>query len=224
MKRIEKKEAKKCEKRHCAAVALATIMMLFIAAVLFTSAVVAETEPDYTFEEELPADGSNDTAEEYEIIREDETNDGYIKVEAYVDAREVHIELENIQEIKVYFDEMGLNLEDYKTQLRMVSTDIDIIITSDTDTLDGEFHGVPEPSEVNVDTNWLDSEYEDGVFSFEGLETSTTTITFSYNGLLGFEFGYWLFSVLWYLFYIGLVINVFRLIFENYIFELDEYK
>lgn len=128
---------------------------------------------------ELPADGSNDTGDLYKITRRDTSQTGNISIEAYTDTAEVYITLENIEKITLYFNETDVDLEKYTS---WVGGDIDIIIDNDGSELDGEFHGVPDPDKVGVETSWIDYSYNDGVFSFNGLETSTTTITLSYDG------------------------------------------
>jgi len=139
-------------------------------------------EPDHSFEDTLPADGSKDTGDYYRVERRNDSKEAYIKGEAYMDEKEVHIELENVRKVYIYFNETDIDLEKYLPYINAFGADIDIIISSDGDKLSGEFHGVPEPDKVDVETDWLDHTHEGDVFTFTDLETSTTTISFSYDG------------------------------------------
>lgn len=143
---------------------------------------VRAAEPDHSFEDTLPADGSKDTGDYYRVERRNDSKEAYIKGEAFMDEKEVHIELENVRKVYIYFNETDIDLEKYLPYINAFGADIDIIISSDGDKLSGEFHGVPEPDKVDVETDWLDHTHEGDVFTFTDLETSTTTISFSYDG------------------------------------------
>jgi len=162
---------------------LTVVMIIILVASSLTvlTPVSTASEPDYSYEMELPSDGSNDNGDVYSITRRNSSLDGYISIEAYVDEAEIYVELENVEKVTLYFNETDVDLEKY---VGMIPNSIDIIITSDGEELDGEFHGVPDPDNVDVSTAWIDYTYEDDVFSWEGLETSTTTITLSWNGMI----------------------------------------
>ena len=157
------------------------IIILIASSLTVLTPVSTASEPDYSYEMELPDDGSNDTGEVYSITRRNSSLDGYISIEAYVDEAEIYVELENVEKVTLYFNETDVDLEKY---VGIIPASIDIIITSDGEELDGEFHGVPDPDNVDVSTAWIDYTYEDDVFSWEGLETSTTTITLSWDGFV----------------------------------------
>lgn len=158
------------------------IFSLVLAGISLGITVNTRAEPDHSFEDTLPADGSKDTGDYYRIQRRDESKEAYIKGEAYMDDKEVHIELENVRKVYIYFNETDIDMEKYLPYINAFGADIDIIVTSDGDKLSGEFHGVPEPDQVDVETNWLEYTHEGDVFTFTDLETSTTTISFTYDG------------------------------------------
>lgn len=157
---------------------LLTAAVLLLSLLPLGTTTASASDPDYSYEMDLPADGSNDTDGVYKVERRDTGKSGYISIEAYMSDREVYVTLENVDKVTLYFNETDIDVEKY---VGMLGGDIDIIIDNDGSTLAGEFHGVPDPEKAEVSTSWVDHSYSDGVFSFTGLETSTTTITLSFS-------------------------------------------
>jgi len=186
------------------------ISVLLISSLLLTGmSVVRADEDDYSYEMYLPADGSEDAGEWFEVVREDDTEDGYILVEAYQDDREVHVTLENIDEVELNFDENDdMDLEQYLPLIRAFGAEITIIIDSDTGSLSGTFTGVPEPDEVSVETDWDGYTWEEDVFEFDNLQTSTTEITLNYAE--GFVDIIWTLAM--FIFTMGFVVMIFKFI------------
>ena len=53
------------------------IIILIASSLTVLTPVSTASEPDYSYEMELPDDGSNDTGDVYSITRRDENNEGY---------------------------------------------------------------------------------------------------------------------------------------------------
>lgn len=155
--------------------------VLIISTMVIGISTVRADEPDYHYDKTLPSDGSEDDGDIYSITRRDGSSDGYIEIKAYISEKRVYVTLQNIEKVTLYFNETDIDLESYTS---LAGGDIEVIVDNDGSSLDGEFHGVPNPDSVGVETGWSDWNYNDGVFSFTDLETSTTTITLSYEAMI----------------------------------------
>lgn len=160
---------------------LITTVILFSAVTIMTVNVVSADGPDHSYEYDLAADGTDDSNDWYSIVRDDDTEGGYIYVEAFIEEQEINVELENIRDVNLYFNETDISLDEYKGYLNMFGADVEITIQSDVSLLDAELHGVPNPDEVDVTGDWDGYTWEDNVFSFTNLQMSEETITLSYT-------------------------------------------
>ncbi len=161
---------------------LVSLLILVLCITSFpTNTTATEGTPDYEFEFVLPADGSKDVGTEYAIIRNNTGEAGKISMQAYKSNLTVLIQLENIDKVTIYFNATDVDIEEYQSFIKLRGAEVTIVLTSDGESLDGEFHGLPQPDAVYLDgVDWGDYSFEDGNFIFEGLETSTRTFTLEY--------------------------------------------
>ncbi len=181
------------------------VAVILAVAMLFTlafSVVVTAQEPDYTYEKTLPSDGSEDSGDVYSIERNDTSKDAYIYIEVYKSEKKANIQLENIRKVTIYFNETDVDFQKYLPMINTVGAEIEINIQSDVHLLDGEFHGVPSPDQVELNgLSWDDYTHEGDTFSFIDLEMSENTITLSYTSdlvdIIGLVF--LIFFVFWFM-------------------------
>lgn len=147
---------------------------------------VAESEVDYEYEFYLPADGSEDEGLEYQVVRDDEEKEGYMYISADISEKSLHVSLENVREVHIYFNETNIELDEHISRIRnLISVEIDVIVDSDVSLLNATFHEVPDASDIQLNGGvWEEYEYQDGVLQFEDLQMSENTITLVYTGII----------------------------------------
>lgn len=167
-------------KRISTARSACIIALVVIAITIPLSINPVSAAADISYNWELPADGSNDTAAYYSVDRNDTSAVGYVNLTADTGDYSINIEFVNVENATLYLNETDFNINQYIDYMDWIGKDITITITGDVSTMNFTIHSIPEFAEATLDgSSWSSYTYSDNTLSFS-LSMSSHTIVLEY--------------------------------------------
>lgn len=176
------RKSTKTRNKTITVIAVSLIIILFLS---LTAPITQASTPDYDDSWSIPADGSEDSTEYYQIVRQNTSSGASISIKAWSSNTTVLTEFSNIKSVKLFLNATDVSLSDYQSYLSLMGS-IDIIVKADTPKINFTFTDIPQFKKAYLDdTEFTDYNYysDNETLSFT-LNMSTHTITLSY-GYLG---------------------------------------